>query len=190
MTKTQELFCTFLKTGAFTFGGGYAMVALLEHEFVEQKKWLNKAEFLDMVAVAESTPGPMAINSATYIGYRVAGVKGALAATVAVCIPSFIVIYLISLFFDAFLSLTAVACAFRGIQVCVVYLIFTAGFKMLKSLKKTALNAAILLAVLAAMTAGTLTAASFSSIFYILFSGAAGVIVWLAHRMRGGAGRR
>ena len=70
MSKTSKLFFTFLKIGAFTFGGGYAMVALLQNEFVEEKKWVTKEEFLDMVAIAESTPGPMAVNSATYIGYR------------------------------------------------------------------------------------------------------------------------
>lgn len=97
-----SLFITFLKIGAFTFGGGYAMIALLENEFVEKKKWLEKSEFLDMVAVAESTPGPVAINSATYIGYKIAGFAGATMSTLAVSIPSFFVIYGISLFFDQF----------------------------------------------------------------------------------------
>lgn len=131
-----SLFITFLKIGAFTFGGGYAMIALLENEFVEKKKWLEKSEFLDMVAVAESTPGPVAVNSATYIGYKIAGFAGATMSTLAVCIPSFFVIYGISLFFDQFLSLRWVSCAFRGIQVCVIYLILTAGLKMLKSIDK------------------------------------------------------
>ena len=83
-----------LKIGLFTFGGGYAMIALIENEMVTKKKWLEKDEFLDMVAIAESTPGPIAINSATYIGYKISGVFGSIAATVAVCIPSFIIIYL------------------------------------------------------------------------------------------------
>ena len=104
-----SLFITFLKIGAFTFGGGYAMIALLENEFVEKKKWLEKSEFLDMVAVAESTPGPVAVNSATYIGYKIAGFAGATMSTLAVCIPSFFVIYGISLFFDQFLSGSFVA---------------------------------------------------------------------------------
>lgn len=134
MSKTGELFGTFFKIGAFTFGGGYAMVALLEHEFVEKKRWLTREEFLDMVAIAESTPGPVAVNSATYIGYKLAGVAGAAASTLAVCLPSFAVIYLISLFFDRFLQLTVVANAFKGIQACVIYLILSAGVKMLKKL--------------------------------------------------------
>ena len=110
------------------------MVALLEHEFVEKKRWLTREEFLDMVAIAESTPGPVAVNSATYIGYKLAGVAGAAASTLAVCLPSFAVIYLISLFFDRFLQLTVVANAFKGIQACVIYLILSAGVKMLKKL--------------------------------------------------------
>ena len=134
MSKTGELFGTFFKIGAFSFGGGYAMVALLEHEFVEEKRWLTREEFLDMVAIAESTPGPVAVNSATYIGYKLAGVAGAAASTLAVCLPSFAVIYLISLFFDRFLQLTVVANAFKGIQACVIYLILSAGVKMLKNL--------------------------------------------------------
>ena len=88
MSKTKELFWTFFKIGAFTFGGGYAMVALLQNEFVEEKKWVTKEEFLDMVAIAESTPGPVAVNSATYIGYKIEGTEGAAASTVAVCLPS------------------------------------------------------------------------------------------------------
>ncbi len=133
MSKTKELFWTFFKIGAFTFGGGYAMVALLQNEFVEEKKWVTKEEFLDMVAIAESTPGPVAVNSATYIGYKIEGAAGAAASTVAVCLPSFAVIYLISLFFDQFLRLSVVASAFHGIQVCVIYLILSAGLKMLEA---------------------------------------------------------
>ena len=112
--KYLILFLTFAKIGAFTFGGGYAMVALLEHEFVEEKQWVTREEFLDMVAIAESTPGPMAVNSATYIGYKLEGVPGAAASTLAVCLPSFAVIYAISLFFDQFLQLSVVSSAFRG----------------------------------------------------------------------------
>ena len=150
MSKTKELFWTFFKIGAFTFGGGYAMVALLQNEFVEEKKWVTKEEFLDMVAIAESTPGPVAVNSATYIGYKIEGAAGAAASTVAVCLPSFAVIYLISLFFDQFLRLSVVASAFHGIQVCVIYLILSAGLKMLKQLEHSVFNLVILTTVAAA----------------------------------------
>ena len=175
MSKTGELFGTFFKIGAFTFGGGYAMVALLEHEFVEEKRWLTREEFLDMVAIAESTPGPVAVNSATYIGYKLAGVAGAAASTLAVCLPSFAVIYLISLFFDRFLQLTVVANAFKGIQACVIYLILSAGVKMLKNLQHTHFNTAVVVVVLAAMVGCSVLAVKFSSICCILFCGAAGV---------------
>ena len=107
--KLIGIFLVMLKIGLFTFGGGYAMIALLENEFVTKKKWIGKDEFLDMIAIAESTPGPAAVNSATYLGYRVGGFPGAFLGTLAVCIPSFIIIYVISLFFDAFLSIKYVA---------------------------------------------------------------------------------
>ena len=181
-----SLFITFLKIGAFTFGGGYAMIALLENEFVEKKKWLEKSEFLDMVAVAESTPGPVAINSATYIGYKIAGFAGATMSTLAVSIPSFFVIYGISLFFDRFLSLRWVSCAFRGIQVCVIYLISFAGLKMLKSIKRNVFNTVILLSVIVAMLACTVFAVSFSSIYYILICGTAGLAIFFLKKLRKG----
>ena len=158
MKKISTLFGTFLKIGAFTFGGGYAMVALLEHEFVEEKQWMSREEFLDMVAIAESTPGPVAVNSATYIGYKIGGTAGAAASTAAVSLPSFVVIYIISLFFDRFLSLTVVANAFKGIQACVVYLILSAGLKMLKQLKKDPFDLCILAACDEPMKVAILTA--------------------------------
>lgn len=177
MKKLWTLFVTFLKIGAFTFGGGYAMIALLENEFTEKKKWIDRDEFLDMVAIAESTPGPVAINSATYIGYKIGGFWGAFFSTLAVCLPSFVIIYIISLFFDRFLSLKYVACAFRGIQVCVIYLIFSAGLKMLKSLPATRFNITILSAVILCMLVSTICAVSLSSIVYILACGAAGLLI-------------
>lgn len=184
--KLSTLFFTFLKIGAFTFGGGYAMLALLEREFLDRRGWLTKDEFLDMTAIAESTPGPMAINSATYIGYRLAGTPGAALATLAACIPSFVTIYLISLFFDRFLSLHLVACAFQGIQVCVVYLIGSAGWKMLKGLKRTWLNIVLVVIVSIALVLCALFAVSFSSIWCILLCGVFGVAVWLIQKLRKG----
>ena len=182
MRKTKEwlsLFLTMMKIGVFTFGGGYAMIALLENEFVAKKKWLEKDEFLDVAAIAESTPGPIAINAATYIGYKNAGIVGSIIATLGICIPSFVIIYAISLFFDAFLSLTLVAYAFKGIQVCVVYLILTAGLKMLKQMKKTAFNIIIISITLICMVVFSFFAVKFSTIFYILISGICGVVVYL-----------
>lgn len=179
-----SLFLTMLKIGLFTFGGGYAMIALLENEFVAKKKWLGKDEFLDIAAIAESTPGPIAINAATYIGYKNTGIIGSMIATLGICIPSFVIIYAISLFFDAFLSLTLVAYAFKGIQICVVYLILTAGLKMLKQMKKTVFNIIIISITLICMVVFSLFAVKFSTIFYILLSGACGVAVYLLGKIR------
>ena len=179
-----RLFLTMLKIGLFTFGGGYAMIALLENEFVEKKKWLEKDEFLDVTAIAESTPGPIAINAATYMGYKNAGIIGSIIATLGICIPSFVIIYAISLFFDAFLSLTLVGYAFKGIEMCVVYLILTAGLKMLKQMKKTTFNMIIILVTLVCMVVFSLFAVKFSTIFYILISGICGVVVYLIGKVR------
>ncbi len=170
---------SFLKIGLFTFGGGYAMIALIQKEFVAKKKWVGDEEFLDMVAIAESTPGPLAINSATYIGYKAGGVWGAAVSTLCVCIPSFIIIYLISLFFDAFLSLTLVSYAFKGIQAAVVFLIVNAGLKMLRQIKKNFFNVALFVAVFACLVGFSVFAVDFSSIFYILICGAFGLAVYL-----------
>lgn len=179
-----SLFLTMLKIGLFTFGGGYAMIALFENEFVEKKKWLEKDEFLDVAAIAESTPGPIAINAATYIGYKNAGIIGSIIATLGICIPSFIIVYAISLFFDAFLSLTLVAYAFKGIQICVVYLILTAGLKMMAHMKKNAFNIIIISITLICMVVFSLFAVKFSTIFYMMISGACGVVVYLLGKIR------
>lgn len=183
MKKILVLFLTFLKIGAFTFGGGYAMLALLENEFVSKKKWIEKDEFLDMIAIAESTPGPVAVNSATYIGYTTAGFFGALFSTLGVVLPSFLIIYVISLFFDRFLALEYVGYAFRGIQVCVVYLILSAGIKFFKALEKNLWNILICVLVLGAMVAFSIFAVNFSAIFYILLCGGAGLFAHLLKRL-------
>ena len=136
LKKLLLLFLTMFKIGLFTFGGGYAMIAIIERELVEKKKWIENEDFIDLIAIAESTPGPLAINSATYIGYKVAGVLGSVFATLGVVLPSFIIIFVISLFFDAFIKLKFVGYAFKGIQACVSYLILSAGIKMLKKLER------------------------------------------------------
>lgn len=182
----ETLFFTFFKIGLFTFGGGYAMIALLEEEFIQRRKWLDKDEFLDMTAIAESTPGPVAINSATYLGYKLAKIPGAATATVAVCLPSFLIIYAISLFFKQFTQLTVIANAFKGIQVCVIYLIFSAGVRMLKALDKSPFATGVLAAVMLVMVGLSLAGVSVSSILLILLSGAAGVAAWLIGRRKEG----
>ena len=160
------------------------MIALLESEFVSRKKWLGRDEFLDMLAVAESTPGPIAVNTATYIGYKTAGVLGALLSTLAVCLPAFSIIFVISLFFDRFLSLTYVGYAFRGIQAAVVYLIASAGIKVLKGLKKSPFTLTLAALVFVSFVTLSLFAVKFSSVFYILICGVLGLALWFVRSLR------
>lgn len=183
-TGLMDIFLIFLKIGAFTFGGGYAMIALLEDEFVDKRSWLNESEFLDMTAIAESTPGPVAINAATYLGYKLAGFRGALAASLAVCIPSFAIIYVISFFYERFQQITWVASAFKGIQVCVVYLILSAGLRMFNEMKKNVFNVSIFAVVAVSFIFVSLFGISLSSIYYILICGVVGVVVGTLHNMR------
>lgn len=184
MKKYVTLFFIMLKIGLFAFGGGYAMISFFENEFVAKRKWLSADEFSDMVALAESTPGPLAINSATYIGYKTGGVSGSVLCTVAVCIPSFTVIYLISLFFNAFLNIGWVAAAFKGIRTGVIFLILSAGVKMFIKLPKTVFNIVIFAATVACMIAFSVLSVNFSSVFYILISGAVGLTVYLIKRLK------
>ncbi len=179
MKKLFNLFFTMLKIGLFTFGGGYAMIALMENEFVTKKKYLGNDEFMDVVAIAESTPGPIAINLATYIGYKQKKFLGSLLATVGMCIPSFAIIYVISLFLNRFLEIEIIASAFKGIQVGVIFIIFMAGLKMLKNMKKTAFNITILSLTVVISVVFSIMMVNFSAIFYILFSGFLGLVIYL-----------
>ena len=173
-----SLFISMFKIGLFTFGGGYAMIAFLEREFVEKKNWLSHDEFMDLIVIAESTPGPIAINCATYIGYKVNKGLGAVAATLGMVIPSFSIIYLISLFFEQFLSVTWVSSAFRGIRACVVFLILSAGLKMFKKMKKTAFSITVAALTFVCMVTLWIIGVRISSIFYILISGCLGLATW------------
>lgn len=173
-----SLFASMFKIGLFTFGGGYAMIGFLEREFVEKRGWLSHDEFMDLIVIAESTPGPIAINCATYIGYKVGKGSGAVAATLGMVLPSFGIIYLISLFFEQFLSIGWGASAFRGIQACVVFLILSAGLKMLKKMKKTAYAVTVSSLTFLCMATFWLLGVRFSSVFYILISGGLGLVIW------------
>ncbi len=177
--KTLILFLTFFKIGLFTFGGGYAMIALLERELVERRKWIPHDEFLDVVAVAESSPGPIAINCATYLGYKRNKFWGSLFATLGVILPSFIIIFIISLFYEQFIALTYVKYAFYGIQACVAFLILSAGIKMFKGLKRSAFNIVMFCLSAIIMLSFSLLSIKFSTIYYILIGGAIGLASYL-----------
>lgn len=172
------LFLSMLRIGFFAFGGGYAIIALLEKEFITKRKWIDHDEFLNVVAIAESTPGPIAINVATYIGYKLKGFWGALLATIGICLPSFLIMYLVSLFYEQFMTVTLVAAAFKGIQICVVYLIATAGLKILKKMKKTVLNIVVFSVTCVGMIVCTLLNVYISSVWFVLAAGVLGLLAF------------
>ena len=159
-----DLFLTFAKIGLFTFGGGYAMIAMIENNCVERKQWITHDEMMNITVIAESTPGPIAINCATFTGYKKAGFVGSLVATLGMIIPSFMVIYLISMFLDNFLELTIVANAFKGIKIAVGLLILDAAFTMIKKMHKKKLPRTIMICSAAMMLCIHLFAWNFSSI--------------------------
>ena len=168
-----ELFFVFFKIGLFTFGGGYAMISVIEDLCVEKYRWITHQDMATIVTVAESTPGPIAINAATYVGYHTAGMLGAIAATFGVVLPSFVIIYSISLFLDNFLELTLIANAFKGIKIAVGLLILDAGIRMSGKLPKTAKVKVLMLGSMAIMLLTDLFSIDFSSITLILFVGIA-----------------
>lgn len=167
-----ELALTFFRIGLFTFGGGYAMISIIEHDCVEKREWITHDDMMNITVIAESTPGPIAINCATFVGYKQAGVLGAVCATLGVILPSFIIIYLISLFLDGLLEIKAVASAFRGIKLAVGVLIVQAAVNMIRKMKKDALAVAILSSSFAAMLLINIFALDFSSISLMLIAAA------------------
>ena len=140
MNKSLDLFLTFMKIGAFTFGGGYAMIPLIQKEVCENKKWMNEKDISDIVAISESTPGPIAINAATFVGYKTSGFPGACIATLGVVLPSFLIISLISLVLTQFQDIRAVQYAFMGIRAAVLALILKALWMMFRTTKKKVIS--------------------------------------------------
>lgn len=173
------LFLTFAKIGLFTFGGGYAMISIIENICVEQKKWITHDEMMDVTVIAESTPGPIAINCATYVGYKQRGIWGAIAATFGVVLPSFIIIYLISVFLDNFLEISWIANAFKGIRVAVGILILDAGINMYVKMKKKPVPFAIMGCAFAAMLLISIFAWNFSSIFLMLIAAVVSLVIYI-----------
>ena len=152
MRLALELFLVFFKIGAFTFGGGYAMIALIEREIAENKKYVSKKDVLDIVAVAESTPGPIAINMATFVGFRTAGALGSFAATLGVVLPSFVIIFALSFVLRQFQDAAAVRWAFSGIRAGVLALIVKGWLSMFKACPRTVFSLIIALASFAVAT--------------------------------------
>ena len=174
-----DLFLTFAKIGLFTFGGGYAMISVIENNCVERKQWITHDEMMDVTVIAESTPGPIAINCATFTGYKKAGWMGALAATLGIVLPSFIVIYLISMLLDNFLELTIFANAFKGIKIAVGLLILDAAITMLKKMHKKKLPRAIMICSCIAMLCINIFAFDFSSISVMIIAAVVSLTIFV-----------
>ena len=172
--KIISLFLTFMKIGLFTFGGGYAMIPLIQRETVDNKKWISDEDILEIIAIAESTPGPIAINAATFIGYRVGGFWGAFAATIGVALPSFVIITAISFILAEFQSIRWIQYAFNGIRAGVLALIVKALWSMYRQSPK-------------GIMLGAFAATAFlpvNVIFVILICAAAGIAQALIARRR------
>jgi len=178
LKELLKLFYVFFKLGLFTFGGGYAMIPQLKEQAVEKHKWLQEEEMLQIIAIAESTPGPIAINMATYIGFRQKKFWGSFFATLGVVLPSLIIIFLISLFFNSFLQNEIVTYAFVGIKCAVAFLILKTGISMLLKMKKSTFNIVVFLIAFLSVLAIEIFAINFSTIFLILFGGILGLIVF------------
>lgn len=170
MNIVFELFLTFVKIGLFTFGGGYAMISVIENNCVEKKKWITHDEMMNITVIAESTPGPIAINCATFVGYRVAGFPGAFFSTIGVVIPSFIIIFCISAFLDNFLDIAIVANAFQGIKVAVGILIFDVAINMIKKMPKKAFSIILMSGSFLVMMLINMMSWDFSSISIMLIA--------------------
>ena len=125
------MFLTFFKIGAFTFGGGFAMIPIIQKEVVEKRKWIKDEEFMDTISIAQSSPGPIAVNSSIFVGYKIAGFKGALVCTVGTVLPSFLIILIIAVFFTQFNSNPIFEKIFLGIRPVVVALIFSAVYQLI-----------------------------------------------------------
>ena len=173
-----ELFLTFAKIGLFTFGGGYAMLSLIEHACVEEKKWITHDEMMNVTVIAESTPGPIAINCATFVGYKQGKMAGAVVATLGMVLPSFIIIFIISSFLDGFLEIKWVASAFQGIKIAVGLLIVDAAVKMIKKMEKKAFQIIMVICATIAMLLISVFALKISSIILLLVAACVGLIVY------------
>lgn len=165
-----SLFITFFKTGLFTFGGGYAMIAILEEELVVGKKWITTQDMLDMIVIAESTPGVVAVNTATAVGFRMRGVIGAIIATLGVVLPSFVIITALTFVINAISDNRWYKAAFTGIQACVTILIVNAFTKMASQIERTWFSA-----VLAVASIAVSLFTNFDIIFVILIGGVLGI---------------
>ena len=179
MNILLDLFLTFAQIGLFTFGGGYAMIAMIENNCVERKNWITHDEMMNITVIAESTPGPIAINCATFTGYKKAGFIGAVIATLGMIVPSFSIIYLISMFLDNFLEVTIIANAFKGIKIAVGILILDAAITMIQKMPKKKLPRAIMICSCIVMFGINIFAWNFSSISLMIVASIVSLTLFL-----------
>ena len=189
MALIFELFFTFAKIGLFTFGGGYAMISIIENICVGKKKWITDDEMLNMTVIAEATPGPISINCSTYVGYKQKGIIGAVAATLGMILPSFCIIFVISMFLDNSLEITFIASAFKGIKAAVGILIIDAALKMLKKLKKTFISIVISVFSFAALLVFNIFSVNISSIVIMIAAAITGLSVYFIGSKRKAVGK-
>lgn len=186
MKLLPDLFLTFAKVGMFTFGGGYAMIYMIENACVEQKNWITHDEMMDITVIAESTPGPIAINAATYVGYKQAGIPGSVFATIGMVLPSFMIIYLISTVLDNFLEIVWIANAFKGIRIGVGLLILNVAVNMLKKMKPMPMPRIIAGCAFAVMLVVNFLSLNVSSIALMLLAGVVSLVIFLVKEQKGG----
>ena len=185
MPVLLDLFLTFAKIGLFTFGGGYAMISPIQDTCVEKKRWITHDEMMNVTVIAESTPGPIAINCATYVGYKQKGLSGAAAATVGMVLPSFCIIFLISMFLDDFLEIAWIAHAFRGIKIAVGILILDAAVKMLRKMQKKPMPLGMMSCAFLAMLLIDVFALRISSITLMLTAATVSLVLFMVKQNSG-----
>ena len=188
MNILLDLFLTFAKVGLFTFGGGYAMISLIENSCVEKKGWFTHDEMMNVTVIAESTPGPIAINCATFVGFKQKGLIGAIAATIGMVLPSFSIIFLISMFLDNFLEIAWIAHAFMGVKIAVGILILDAAIKMIRKMQKKPIPLTIMACAFLAMLLIDIFALHVSSITLMLIAAVISLAIFLTKRNTGKAG--
>lgn len=173
-----NMFKTFFKIGAFTFGGGYAMLPMIQKEVVEENQWIDTEEFMDILAIAEVTPGPVAINTSSYVGFKMAGFKGAVVCTLGTVLPSFLIILCIAMFFGHYKDNPIIEKVFLGIRPAVVALILSAVFKLRVGIKFT-----FPVVIVAIMTVAIILIFDISPIF-IIIGAAVGAIIYGKYKER------
>ena len=180
------LFLTFMKIGLFTFGGGYAMIPIIEEEVTKKRKWISEIEILDVIAISETTPGPIAVNTATYVGYKVAGIWGSIIATLGLTIPSFAIIFVISYFYKDFMQWKVVQAAFKGLKIGVILLLLNAVIKLSKNFKVNLIGVILFAIALSASLVFSLININFKyiSLCLILLGIIVGVVLTIVSKER------